>query len=145
MIQYSLAFIFTVIAVITDIREYKIKNRYVLPFISAGLLINVILSGFTGLLDAVSGMLIPLILFPLFILRILGAGDIKAFSVIGSIAGLHMSIRTILLSFLAGGIIALVPYARFTEDKSRFRFALGICAGFVTAVILQYAGIRFLV
>ncbi|MCL1816591.1 MAG: prepilin peptidase [Clostridiales bacterium] len=163
-IKCALVAIFILIAVITDYREYKIKNKHIMPFLISGLLLNGLVFGLSGLLDSLYGLLIPLALFPLFMLKMLGGGDIKALCAIGAIVGFTMSIYTVLFSIVAGGVIALVfmlmrknawqrfkklgiylkqcfylrkllPYDRFVDEKSGFRFSLGIAGGFILTII----------
>lgn len=164
IIKFTIVLLFITIAVITDYKEYKIKNIHVLIFLTAGIVLNGVTAGLTGLLDSVYGLLIPLALLLLFAVKMLGAGDIKALCTIGSIMGLKMSIYTVLLSIVAGGVIAvgfmifrkntlqrfkqlgtylkqcfyllkLLPYDQFTDEKSGFRFSLGILGGFILAVV----------
>ncbi|XUW99225.1 A24 family peptidase [Wukongibacter sp. M2B1] len=97
------------LSLISDIKTYKIKNNIVYPFILAGLITNIYLDGLDGLMYSVKGIIIPIILLiVLFILRMLGAGDIKLFSAIGSIMGFEFTMYSIMYSFLAGGAIALL-------------------------------------
>ena len=167
-IKIALTGIFIGLAVISDYKEYKIKNISVVAFLIAGLLFNLITAGTPGLYDSILGLLIPLILLPLFALRMLGAGDIKAFCAIGSIVGLKMNAFILLYSFLVGGILALgfmilrknalerfkklgsylyrcliekklLSYDSFTDEKSKFRFSLGIFGGFICTFIIRLA------
>ena len=149
---------------ITDIKGYKIKNNVVLPAIIVGLICAIISNSF---LDSLYGMLIPLVLFPLYALKMLGAGDVKALCAIGAVLGVRLSVETILLTFVAGGIIALVFMIcnrnfvnRFTylfhyiktclltrkidqynfggNNKSYFRFSYAITAGTILAIVNNY-------
>lgn len=164
VIKYSLAIVFILIAVATDYKEYKVKNKHVIVFLAIGIVFSCVSSGITGLLDSIYGFMIPLALFPLFALKMLGAGDIKGFCAIGGIVGLRMSIYTVLFSIIVGGAIALVfmifrknalqrfkkfglylmqcfymhkllPYDQFTDEKSGFRFTFGIFGGFILAIL----------
>jgi prepilin peptidase CpaA len=167
IIKLCVAAVFIVIVVITDCRTYKIRNKHVVLFSIAGLLLNSATSGINGLCDSVYGLLIPLALFPLFSLKMLGAGDIKAFCAIGGVVGFRMSVYTMLLSFIAGGVIALgfmlfrknaaqrmrrlglylkqcflfrtlLPYDDFADEGGKFRFSFGIAAGFALAVLERF-------
>ncbi|BBF44554.1 hypothetical protein lbkm_3267 [Lachnospiraceae bacterium KM106-2] len=61
-----------------------------------------------GIFNSFLGMIIPiLILYPLFLMKVLGAGDIKVFSVIGISLGWFIAFESILVSFLVGAVIAL--------------------------------------
>lgn len=112
-------------------------------------------------------MLIPLVLFPLYALKMLGAGDIKALCSIGAVVGFKLSVMTMLLTFVSGGIIALgfmlfnknfierfknlfnyfkmIFYTRHIEkysyggsEKSYFRFSFAITAGTIFAIVNNY-------
>ena len=149
---------------ITDFKEFKIKNKIVLPVVILGLILGFINKAF---FDSLSGLLFPLILFPLFALKMLGAGDIKALCAIGAVVGLKMSILTVMYSFLCGGIIAvgfMVINANFLSrmkyfwnylkicfatrslqkynfgggDKSYFRFAYAVTAGTILTFVNEY-------
>ena len=74
------------LAVINDIKAYKIKNTLILSFIAAGMATNLAMGGFPKLIYSVTGTTVPLILlFILYALKMLGAGDIKLFCAIGAI------------------------------------------------------------
>jgi prepilin peptidase CpaA len=163
-VKLALTLVFITVTLITDYKEYKIKNTHVMIFLATGLALNGLTAGLPGLLDSLYGLLIPLTLILLFAVRMLGAGDIKALCAIGSMVGRAMSIYTMLLSIVAGGVIALgfmifrknalqrfrqfgaylkqcfymrklLPYDQFTDEKSGFRFSLGILGGFILAVV----------
>jgi len=88
-----------VLALVCDIHERKIKNSITFPFIIAGLMINTISDGMRGLAYSVTGMVLPVIILLLFyILRMLGAGDIKLFCSIGSILGGTFALNCIITS-----------------------------------------------
>ena len=151
--------LFTILIVISDVREYKIKNRLILPFLFLGLILNALNGGLKGLQNSVFGLLVPLCLLPLFALKMIGAGDIKAFCALGCLVGWKWSINIVLYSFIAAGILAvgfmivrknaaarfrtlyrymklcvynkkLLPYEEFSDSNSRFRFAFGIMGGY---------------
>lgn len=102
----------------TDIKGYKIKNKFVLPMVIVGLIIGLISKTFS---DSIYGMLIPLVLFPLYAVKMLGAGDIKAMCAIGAAVGLHKSIETMIFTFLCGGVIAVVFMSVNKNGKERFK------------------------
>jgi prepilin peptidase CpaA len=147
-----------------DVKYYKIKNGIILPMLIIGLGISVVEH---SLLDAVYGMFIPLVLFPLYALKMLGAGDIKAFCAIGAVVGFKLSIQTMLFSFLSGGVLAMIfmllnknmatrfkyvfnylklclytrkilKYDFGGKEKSYFRFSYAISAGFIATIFNGY-------
>ena len=164
LIKIIICAVFLVLINFTDVKGFKIKNKVVLPAIIIGLIYGIICNSFS---DSVYGMLIPLVLFPLYALKMLGAGDIKALCAIGAVLGFKLSIMTMILTFVAGGIIALCFmlfnknfierfknlfnylkmsfFMRKMEDynyggseKSYFRFSFAITAGTVLAVVNHY-------
>lgn len=98
-----------VLALKSDIKSYKIKNRVIVTFIITGILTNLILYGYEGFKNSILGIIIPIILlFVMYALRMLGAGDIKLFSALGAVFGVKYIIEIMAYSFIAGGIIAFV-------------------------------------
>jgi len=95
--------------VLSDTKTLKIKNNVVFPAIGWGVLSQGVVYGWEGMKGAALGMAIPLLsLWCLYYLRLLGAGDIKAFSAIGAMMGPTFIWRTMIYSFLSGGVIAFV-------------------------------------
>ncbi len=109
ILKYIELALLLILALISDIKTYKIKNNIVYPFIIIGFITNLYLGGLDGLISSFKGMMIPIIILIIFfVLRMLGAGDIKLFSAIGAIMGIEFVLISIIYSFLAGGAIALL-------------------------------------
>lgn len=152
---------------ISDVKEYKIKNKIVLPMLIAGLILGIITNNFT---DCIFGMLLPLVLLPLYALRMLGAGDVKALCAIGVVVGLESSANTLIFTFLSGGVAAVVffvirgnfinrmkyffgylkmcfttrsiqKYEFGGSGKGYFRFAYAITAGTILMLVNEYVNI----
>ncbi len=163
-IKILICAVFLVLINITDIKGFKIKNKVVLPTIILGLAYGLICSSF---LDSLYGMLIPLVLFPLYALKMLGAGDVKALCAIGAVLGFKLSVMTMLLTFISGGVIALgfmlfnknfverfknlFNYLKMSffmrkmdkynyggSEKSYFRFSFAITTGTILAIVNHY-------
>ena len=100
-------------------KEYKIKNISTLPTIAAGIIIGLLFHEFRS---HIIGMLFPLVLFPLFALRMLGAGDIKAMCAIGAVMGFKNCMYTVAFTFISGGIIALVIIMLHGSFKERVKY-----------------------
>lgn len=97
-----------VLAAAADSKTCRIPNKITLPFTAAGFLINVALAGGAGFVQAAAGWLLPVLaLFCFYVLRMLGAGDIKLLGAVGAIFGYRFVWNGMLYSFLAGGIVAL--------------------------------------
>ena len=108
------------IALRSDIKSYKIKNIVILTFIIIGMLTNSIVYGYEGFIDSFLGVIIPLLLlFILYALKMLGAGDIKLFSALGAVFGAKYIFDILAYSFIAGGIIALILVIVRKNSKER--------------------------
>ncbi len=97
-----------VIAAIKDMKTGKISNGYNLGFGLVGIACSLVTSGVKGLLTSLAGAVIPVVLLMvLFSKGVLGAGDIKLFSALGTFAGLEV-IWLLVYSFLLCGLYGLV-------------------------------------
>ncbi len=108
-------------AVCTDIKKGKISNKMVVPAFLGGLLWQMSEAGTQGLQDGMCGGLFPLILFPFFIMRMLGAGDIKLMMAIGTWLGLRDSASLLVASILCGGAMAMIVMATHRNCAKRFK------------------------
>lgn len=61
------------------------------------------------------------ILFPLFMIRALGAGDIKLYSVVSGFYGITFCIQSILFSFLAAAIISVFHIISKKQSHNKFK------------------------
>lgn len=96
------------ICLYTDLKERKIYNKVVVPGALAGLVVNVALSGWSGLTSSLLGFLVGLGIFLIpFALGGIGAGDVKLFGSIGAIMGPAFAFYAALSTAIAGGVIAV--------------------------------------
>ncbi|HPD01658.1 MAG TPA: A24 family peptidase [Acetivibrio sp.] len=115
--------ILTAIALASDIRHYKIRNKLTFTFMLIGLVTGFVLDGTDGLFDSFLGIAAPfVILILLYALRMLGAGDIKLFCAIGAVMGFGEGIQIMAYSFLAGGVIAAIIIIAGKNAKRRFLY-----------------------
>lgn len=109
LIQTVCVLTLLVLAAAADAKTCRIPNKITLPFTAAGFVINMALAGGAGFVQAAAGWLLPVfVLFCFYVLRMLGAGDIKLLGAVGAIFGCRFVWNGMLYSFLAGGILALV-------------------------------------
>ena len=100
---------FLVMAVVTDFKEMRISNRLIASGLFWGLALRVMAEGYAGIAHFLMNISIPVILLFLFFqLRALGAGDIKLFSMIGSIWNLKLLCYCMIFSFLTGAVFSLL-------------------------------------
>lgn len=73
-----------------------------------GILLQVVLAGPGGVLAAITGLLVGLvILLPGYLLGVTGAGDVKLMAAVGTFLGPLGVLQAALASILVGGVIAL--------------------------------------
>lgn len=125
----------------SDIKTYKVRNCITYPFILTGPIINFALEGTDGFIFSLWGMILPLIcLIPLYMLRMLGAGDIKLFSAVGSIMGAKFAINSMLYSFAAGGIAAAAIILWRGCFKDRLKYLANYIKGcYLTMSFIPYS------
>ncbi|MBV8897939.1 MAG: prepilin peptidase [Acidobacteriaceae bacterium] len=100
-------------AALYDFRFRRIPNWLNLSGLVLGLGINTLLFAAHGLLAASLGTLLPLALYvPLYLLRAMGAGDVKLMAAVGAIAGPRNWIEILVCTAFAGGVLALAVAAR---------------------------------
>ncbi|NLL79750.1 MAG: prepilin peptidase [Clostridiales bacterium] len=96
-------------AVLEDLYAYRISNVLIITGLVSGLGRQILLYGYIGVKEGIFGMLLPAaLLFPVFCLRGIGAGDIKLLGVVGSYLSYHASFSILAVSVLIGGIYALI-------------------------------------
>ena len=104
----ALAAAVAVCAAISDVKEQRIPNLLTYPALIAGLLLQGILHGWKGLLLGAGGCLLFGGVFLLFYLvRGMGAGDVKLAAALGAIVGFPATFQLMFLTALAGGALAI--------------------------------------
>ena len=118
-----LVLIMAFIGVCMDLSNEKIANVAITIFIFVGLIYQTSIHGVVGIWEYVKGAGIPLLLlFILFIFRMLGPGDIKLLSVLGGIMGVSAIIHCIIISFIFGAILAAAILVSCGNLKERLRY-----------------------
>lgn len=106
--NYLLIILLT-ICVITDIKERKIYNKVLFPFLILALIFHTITGGWSGLTETFLGTAVGLgILLIPYLLGGMGAGDVKLLAVIGGLKGVSFVLMASLYMALAGGIMAII-------------------------------------
>jgi prepilin peptidase CpaA len=105
----ALAIALVVTAAVTDVRDRRIPNWLTYPMVLCGLGVHAAFDGWKGLLLSLAGGLFFGGMFLLFyIVRSMGAGDVKLAAALGCVVGLSASLQILLSTALAGGILALI-------------------------------------
>src|SRR5262245_25047710 len=107
------------IAVVTDIRRRRIYNVLTFPAMAIGIVLTTILHGGTGLLFAVTGLLLGAAIFFIPVAAGgRGAGDLKLLAAIGALGGPVFVFWCALFTSMFGGAFAiavLVAKRRFVS------------------------------
>lgn len=108
---------------VKDFISYKISNHLILSGIIIGFVVNLYQGGWTGLVMWICGVVIPIILlFPLFLFKVLGAGDIKLFSVIGGFYGIPFVLKSIVVAFIIAAIMSVIHLIKYKQVFYRLQF-----------------------
>jgi prepilin peptidase CpaA len=98
-----------VIAMILDIRYRKLPNILTFPAMLAGIAYHTLANGAAGLLFSLGGLATGLaVLFILFLMGAMGAGDAKLMGAIGALSGTHSVLNAALFTMVAGAVYALI-------------------------------------
>lgn len=101
-----------------DVKHQRIPNRLVFLGAGLGVALNTFLPegwgfisqlpGGVGFLNAVLGLASGLVtLLPMYLFRVMGAGDVKLMAMVGAFLGVEDVVGAILATFLAGGVLSL--------------------------------------
>jgi prepilin peptidase CpaA len=116
-------------AVCCDVKDHRIPNNLVFAGIAVGSVLNVVLpegNGFISALPGAAGLGAALtglgagfgLMLPMYLMRALGAGDVKLMAMVGAFLGPDAIVRVVLATFIAGGVLALAV-ARRTDRRRR--------------------------
>ena len=116
----------------------RIRNWLILMGLAFSFVHRIISEGITGIFTGVILISFPVILlYPLFLARVLGAGDIKLFSVIGGFVNFKELIWCILFAFFFGAALSLLKMLSARVLLSGFHrgilYIRGLCKGILKA------------
>jgi prepilin peptidase CpaA len=111
-----------VIACVTDVRSRKIPNVLTFGAAAVGVIFHLAVGGLTGAGTAAAGWLVGVLLFlPFFLLRGMGAGDVKLLAALGAWLGPMQVVWLALFTSIAGGAMALVVALSTGHIRTVFR------------------------
>lgn len=102
--------ILLVTAAVIDVRRHRIPNWLTLSGATFALLYSAVIPFFMqhGFLWSLGGLGIGFgLLFPFYLMRIMGAGDVKLMAMAGALLGVNEVLPAVLASFIAGGVLAI--------------------------------------
>jgi prepilin peptidase CpaA len=125
--QLSAALALAAAACWLDVRTRRIPNRLTFPGAALGVVAATVAYGGQGAVASVAGLLVGLaIFFPLFLLKGLGAGDVKLMGALGAWLGASIIVGVAFYSSLAGGVfaVALILKHRYGGQAMRNLYLL---------------------
>lgn len=97
-----------VIAAVIDVQQHRIPNWLTYPGILLGLALRGVLFGWKGLAGATTGLLLAGgIMFLFYMVRAMGAGDVKLMAALGALVGPREAITVLLATAIFGGVLAI--------------------------------------
>ena len=119
-----------IVATVTDLRSRKIPNWLVLPFLLLGFIASGILHGWSGLGQSLLGVLVAAGVMGVFCyLGGMGMGDLKLCAAIGAWVGPSQLFVALVLTGLAGGVMALCWAVAGGFFLEMFRSTAGLLSG----------------
>ena len=118
-------------AVCMDFLMEKVVNSFVCLGLAVGLSYQIQVGRLSGVAAYMLGIALPFfLLLPLFAFRMLGAGDIKLFCVLGGILGWSVILKLMVLLFSGSNLICCISYFLWKSKRKRilfFSLCLRIC------------------
>jgi len=109
LLQIVLAGSFFLVAIAMDLYRNRIPNILCLAAIFCGFAVNGYFAQLNGVLLASFGFALAFaVLFPVFVLRVLGAGDVKLMMGIGALMGPELLLWSLVYGVVAGAITSLL-------------------------------------
>lgn len=117
--------LFTATAAVQDRKCSRISNALIGVAAANGCFLQIYTNGWSGLFEAVMGAIIPLLLCGwLFVLAMLGAGDLKLLMAVGIYTGIKGITGVIVLAFIGGAVLSLAKLLRYGLIRERFAYLL---------------------
>ncbi|MBS1170685.1 MAG: hypothetical protein H6R01_1603 [Burkholderiaceae bacterium] len=132
-----------------DARNHRIPNWLVLTGAALGLILNTVLPdgfgfisflpGAVGFWKSLAGLALGLAIpMPLYVLRAMGAGDVKLMAMVGAFLGPMAIVGVILMAFVVGGLLSLMVVLRNGTMKRLFdNLHTMLLSGFIKTTITK--------
>lgn len=122
----SIIVLFATVAVCMDLNQERIDNRWIAFGWLIGSSYQLLENGLKGIGIFLLGAAVPiLMLYLLFVFRMIGAGDIKMLSVLGGFMGPVAIVVCMGISFIFGAVLSLAVMILCGNLMSRLRYFTG--------------------
>lgn len=120
--KFLIAFIYITVAAFFDKKQFRVPNWLCMMGVINGLSYHLLVDGLHTFFRYLGGMLLPVFcLWILFYFRMIGAGDIKLFAVIGSFIGKDV-VWVMIYSMVVNGIFSFFILYRERAFVQRFLY-----------------------
>jgi len=110
------------IGAVSDVKTKRIPNWLTYGSLICGLALRASFAGWHGLAQGVGGVLLGGgIFFLLFLVRGMGAGDVKLMAAVSAWVGMHRALSVLLATSVAGGILAIYYIVFYRRIGSTLR------------------------
>lgn len=104
-----IALIYVLIAFYTDIRWMIIPNKLVLLAACAGITVQVYVNHWSGLKSSIIGISVVFIItFGLYMIKAVGAGDVKGLAALGAITGAQFALTVLFVALIYSAVVGLL-------------------------------------
>jgi prepilin peptidase CpaA len=104
-----IAFAYIIIAFYTDIRWMVIPNTLTLSAAGLGIVFQTIINQWSGFITSVVGLCVVFaITLGLYLIRGVGAGDVKGLAALGAITGAQFSMSVLVIALIYAGVVGFV-------------------------------------
>jgi len=129
-----------VAAAVSDVKTRRIPNALVF----AGALYGLAWHAFfeSGVFTALGGLAVGLGgLLPLYLLRVMGAGDVKLMAMAGAFLGASDAFGAVLATLVAGGVLAVALTLATGRFAAMLRNVLAVCRGTMLSLATGVSGL----
>ena len=131
-IAIYLLLLYSFSAMLFDLTTDRIPNYLVAVELAGGLAYQFYIFGPMGILSFLGGITVPFALsYAMFLFRMIGAGDVKLFMALGSVAGFPRNVKIMLWSVICGGIISVCIMWRRTGFMPRLAYLISYVGDFI--------------
>lgn len=136
-------YVLVLIATAMDLKYMRISNRLIIIGLGIALVRRLFCEGVIGVLTGIFQIFFPIIiLYLLFLIGALGAGDIKLFSVIGGFVNFKVLVWCMVYAFIVAAVFSLGKILYFvTKERElklhKMHFSVAILIGLTLAHCLE--------